>query len=306
MIPKLLVISGPTATGKTALAVKLAQKFNGELISADSRQIYRGLDIGTGKDHPQKVNIHLIDIVNPDQHFSAFDYRRLALPLIREIQHRQKLPIIVGGTGFYINSLIGGPTDTYHIKPNKILRFFLNRFSLKLLQLTLKTLDFQTFNLLNRSDLANPRRLIRKIEISLSKKTCYVLPITNYDILHISLTAPNSFLYPCIDHRVDQRLKMGLLDEIKNLLKKYKWSDPGLNTIAYKEFRPVSPFLQGGIKGGFVGAAAAALNRWRFHEHAYARRQKTWFKKQKNIIFIDITRPCFPTEVFKLVDKWYN
>jgi len=299
MSNKLLVVSGPTATGKTALAVKLAKKFNGELISADSRQVYRGMDIGTGKDHPKNVKIHLVDVVNPDQNFSAFDYRRLVLPLIQQIWNRRKLPIIVGGTGFYINSVIAGPTDTYHIKPNKILRFFLNKFSLKLLQSTLKFLDFQTFNLLNRSDSANPRRLIRKIEIKLFSHgiTDYRLPITNYNLLHLSMTATNRILFSRIDQRVEDRLNLGQLAEIKNLLTKYHWSDPGLKVSAYASFQKY--FTQ---KEDY----STAVLKWKFAEHRDARRQKTWFKKRTNIIFIDITRPCFPAEVFKLVSRWYN
>jgi len=117
-INKLLIISGPTATGKTALAVKIAKKFNGELISADSRQIYRGMDIGTGKDHSQNVTIHLIDIINPNQSFSVAQYRQLALEKISEIQSQNKLPIIVGGSGQYIDSIIN-PQPTFSVKPKK-------------------------------------------------------------------------------------------------------------------------------------------------------------------------------------------
>jgi len=296
---KLLMVSGPTATGKTALAIKLAKKFNGELISADSRQIYRGMDIGTGKDHPKDVKIHLIDIIDPNQAFSVAQYRDLALEKIIEIQKKNKLPIIVGGTGQYIDSLIN-PQPTFSVKPNKILRFFLNKFPLNLLQLTLKTFDFKTFNSLNHSDSANPHRLIRKIEIFFSGRDVLQNVSTKYDYLHISLTAPNDYLYPRIDRRVDSRLKMGLLDEIKNLLKKYKWSDPGLNSLAYRDFR------QSFVETPYMASLQPNIDTWRFHEHAYMRRQKTWFKKIPHVIFFDISEPNFSRKIIKTIDGWYN
>ena len=120
---KLLIISGPTASGKTALAVKLATKFNGELISSDSRQIYKYLDIGVGKDHPKDVQIHLIDLIEPNQKFSVSQFRKLAIDLISEIQAKNKLPILVGGSGFYIDAVINSKYNTLSIKPNLLLRF---------------------------------------------------------------------------------------------------------------------------------------------------------------------------------------
>jgi len=292
---KLLIISGPTATGKTALAVKMAKLYDGELISADSRQIYRGLDIGTGKDHPENINIHLIDIINPDRSFSVAQYRQLAIKKITEIRAQNKLPILVGGSGQYIDAVIN-PRSTFSIKPNKLLRYFLNKLSVLYLQKIYSFLDNKNFILLNNSEKNNPHRLIRKIEMFLSFKS----PLSKgdaqraegFDTLHISLTAPNSYLYPQIDKRVEKRLKLGLTDEIKNLLKKYSWSDPGFNTLAYKEFK--------------TGFDQKNINIWRFNEHAYARRQKTWFKKITPITYIDITENNYPQQVIELVEKWYN
>ncbi len=297
-LPKLLIISGPTATGKTALAVKLAQKFNGQLISADSRQIYRGMDVGTGKDHPTNTPIHLVDIINPNQLFSAAQYHQLALNIIHQVWQANKLPIIVGGTGQYIDAIIN-PQPTFVVPPNHILRFFLNRFPLSFLQLILKTLDFKTFNSLNHSDSSNPHRLIRKIEINISNKISRSPSILQgrgmgggFDVLHISLTAPNQFLYQRIDQRVDQRLKQGLFDEIKILIRKYHWSDPGLNCLAYKEFK--------------TGFTQKNVDTWRFHEHSLARRQKTWFKAQPNINFIDITKPNFEPQIIALISNFIS
>lgn len=289
---KLLIVSGPTATGKTALAVKLAKKFNGELISADSRQIYQDMNIGTGKDHPGDLKIHLIDIINPNQSFSVAQYCQLALEKIKKIKSKNKLPIIVGGTGQYIDSIIN-PQPTFSIKPNKILRFFLNKFSTFHLQKLYAFLDLKSFLLLNNSEKNNPHRLIRKIEIYFFRRdSINAVPIPNFNILHLSLTAPNDFLYQKIDQRVQTRLNNGLFVEIENLLKKYHWSDPGLNTLAYKEFK--------------TGFTPENINRWRFDEHRLARRQKTWFKSQSSITFLDITRPDFCQQAITLVQKWYN
>lgn len=288
---KLLIISGPTATGKTNLAIKMAKKFNGELISADSRQIYRGMNIGTGKDHSPDIVVHLIDIIYPNETFSVAQYRQLALMKINQIWSENKLPIIVGGTGQYIDSLIN-PQPTFSIKPNKILRFFLNKLPVKYLQLIYKCLDKNSFLKLNNSDINNPHRLIRKIEIKLSNKKTNNSVKNNYNCLHLSLTAPNQILYERIDARVQTRLDAGLFDEIKNLLKKYPWSSPGLNTLAYKEFS--SGFNQKNI------------DKWRFDEHSYARRQKTFFKKLTPIYFLDIANSDFSKKAFNLVKEWYN
>jgi len=302
MSKKLLIISGPTATGKTNLAIKLAKKFNGELISADSRQIYHGLDIGTGKDHPKNIKIHLIDLISPDQSFSVAQYQKLAFQKITEIHKKNKLPIIIGGTGQYIDAIINPNKSTYSIKPNKFLRYFLNKLSTPTLQKIYKILDKNNFESLNNSEKHNPHRLIRKIEIKLSfsvetRRRHVSTKKPNFDFLHLSLTAPTSFLYPRINIRVEKRLNLGLLDEIKKILKQFSWSDPGLNTLAYKEF-----------KNYFNNNSSLpeSIKKWTFDEHAYARRQLTWFKKQKNISFIDISQSKYQSKIFTKVNKWYN
>jgi len=290
---KLLIISGPTASGKTALAVKLATKFNGELISSDSRQIYKYLDIGVGKDHPKDVQIHLIDLIEPNQKFSVSQFRKLAIDLISEIQAKNKLPILVGGSGFYIDAVINSKYNTLSIKPNLLLRFILFKLPVKFLQQLLKIIDQKTLLKLNNSDLNNPIRLVRKIEISLSpfpqreKRRSR----EGFDYLHLSLTAPRQYLYDRIDARVESRLKLGHIKELKSLLKKYKWSDPGLKISAYKVFNTIVSLDQ--IK-----------QKWKYAEHRDARRQLTWFKKYTRGIFIDITNPNYQKEVFKIVNKF--
>lgn len=300
MSPKipLLVISGATATGKTSLAVTLAKKFNGQLISADSRQIYRGLNIGTGKDHPPDMSIALIDIKNPDQNFSVSNFHRLASKHIKKIHHSGHLPIVVGGTGYYLKSLFS--PQFVPVPPHHLFRKICNRLPLSFIQFANFLLNHRQYRSLNNSEKYNRHRLIRKLEISIFPRS---LPppvsIPDYNSLHLCLVAPPSFLFKRIDQRIKQRLAAGLLKEIKNLLKKYRWSDPGLNTLAYKEFLPY--FAKPTIKN-----KKQALKLWRQDEHAYARRQLTWFKKQNNLEFFDINIPSFPASAINLVSKWYN
>jgi tRNA dimethylallyltransferase len=303
---KLLIISGPTATGKTDLAIKLAKKFDGELISADSRQLYKGMDIGTGKDHPKNIKIHLVDIIKPNESFSVANYQKQAKEKIKDIQSKGKLPIIVGGTGLYINSIIDGKTDTFLVKPNRLLRFVLNRVPTSFIQNIYRIINPKDFSQLNNSEKNNPHRLIRKIEIKLFSKKSLLLKgdLEGFDYFHITLTAPNDFLYKRIDNRVEKRLKMGLLKEIKDLLNKYNWSDPGLNTLAYKEFMPYFKSHTSGEK--LEELKNESINRWKFDEHAYARRQKTWFKKSNNTLVVDISKNDIFQNILEATAQWYN
>jgi tRNA dimethylallyltransferase len=313
MSKKILIISGPTATGKTDLAVELAKKYNGEIVSCDSCQIYKSLDIGTGKDQPDKTPIHLVDLINPDQKFSVAQFQKAGLEIIQKLHSQNKLPILVGCSGFYLDSLINPNYNTFSIKPNKILRFILNKLSVKTLQKIYKFLDPKNFSKLNHSDINNHYRLTRKIEIKLSKKSPSLSREglgVGFDILHISLTAPLDFLYQRIDQRVQKRLDIGFLDEIKNLLKKYSWSDPGLQIGAYQCLKPyfqnkkITPFYQGKLSEGLRGL----IQKWQYAEHSDARRQSTYLKSryQKKAIFFDITIPTFKDQIFKLISKWYN
>ncbi len=313
MFNKLLIISGPTATGKTDLAVKIAKKYNGELVSGDSCQIYKGMDIGTGKDQPEETPIHLIDIITPDQKFSVADFQKVALKTIKEIQSRNKLPILVGCSGFYIDSVINPNYNTFSIKPNKFLRFILNRFSVKTLQKIYKFLDRQNFSKLNHSDINNHYRLSRKIEIKLFSKNNQnsKLKIENFDLLHISLTAPLDFLYKRIDARVQKRIDIGFFDEIKTLLKKYKWSDPGMQIAAYQCLKPYFdyqkkfPFHQRGKPEG-KEILSSCLQKWSYAEHSDARHQSCWFKSRPNVYFFDITNKDFVKNINSKITKWYT
>ncbi|MGI5841328.1 MAG: tRNA (adenosine(37)-N6)-dimethylallyltransferase MiaA [Patescibacteria group bacterium] len=296
---KLLIISGPTATGKTHLAANIAQKIKGELVSADSRQLYKYMDIGTGKDRPTGVVIHLLDIIEPSCPFSVAQYQRLAFDKVREVLDKKRLPIVVGGTPQYIDAFINPVKETFSVKPSWPLRRLLNIMPLRLLQKILMSLDPESYKSLNRSDENNPRRLIRKIELKLFHHPSTVIEFPKYDIFHINLTAPNNVIYERIDRRVAERLKSGLMAEIKNLKNIYSWADPGMNTLAYKEFKEYfrDPSFQ---------KLNAAIERWKYDEHAYFRRQKTFFRKIPSDVVIDVTDPQKIRTINNKVLEWYN
>ncbi len=301
---KLLVICGPTATGKTALAIELAKKFNGEIISADSRQVYKGMDIGTGKDISEfstnNVPVWLLDIVNPDYKFSVADYAECAHRVIHDIQKRGKLPIMVGGTGFYIKGAVDG-IDTLGITPDWELRQKLSHLGVEELQEELKKIDARRLKDMNESDRNNPRRLIRAMEIAQSsnlKIPSSKLTTKQEDLLMIGLKAPYEVLYQRINKRVDERVKEGVQEEIRKLLKRgYAWKNSALGTtIGYQEWQPV-----------FEGREQTEeiIKKWKFAEHGYARRQLTWFKADKRIKWFEISQEGWQEKLAKTAEKWY-
>ena len=299
MPKKILIISGPTATGKTDLAVELAKKYNGELVSTDSCQIYKGLDIGTGKDQPDETPIHLVDTITPDQKFSVAQFQQAGLEIINKLHSQNKLPILVGCSGFYLDSLINPNYNTFSIKPNKLWRLISKRLSVRTLQKIDKVLDPKNFSKLNNSDINNHYRLTRRIEIKLSLKNKNKTNNQYFNILHISLIAPLDFLYDRIDKRVQKRINIGFFNEIKNLLRKYSWDSPGLQIAAYQCLRPYFESNKD---------LETCLQKWRYAEHSDARRQSTYFKSRylNNANFFDITSPLFKDKIFTLLSKWYN
>ncbi|MFH1325941.1 MAG: tRNA (adenosine(37)-N6)-dimethylallyltransferase MiaA, partial [Candidatus Falkowbacteria bacterium] len=235
-LPKLIVILGPTATGKTKLAVSLAKKFNGEIISADSRQIYKGMDIGTGKDLKEygKIKHHLIDIIKPNKDFNVAKYKKLALKIIKDIQTRGKVPFLVGGTGLYISAIVDN-YDIPAVKPNKKIRKRLKKLNLLNKIKLLKKLDPDALEFI---DINNPRRIDRALEVCLTGKKFSVLrkkgkPLFN--TLQIGLTFPKNVLDKRINQRVDRMIKDGLVNEVKRLKKKYRINSVLSQIIGYPE-----------------------------------------------------------------------
>ncbi len=278
---KVLIVCGPTATGKTALAAKLAKKFKGELISADSRQVYKGMDIVTGKDRPKGVIIHGLDLVLPNEEFSAAHFVKFSRALINQISKKKKLAIIVGGTGLYLNSLVN-PPKTLQVKPDWGLRKKLEKKTISELQRQLIRLNPARFEKMNHSDQLNSRRLIRAIEVSLRRQSSQVAKTVfneNYDALWIGLTADKKTLDKKIAQRVRARLKAGAIKEWQKLKAKYRRDLPSMSGIGYKELPDVAA--------------------WTRAEQQYARRQLTYFKKNKAIHWN-------PDDIAKLVSAWYT
>jgi len=285
MTKKIIVIVGPTAVGKSALAVRLAKKLNGEVISADSRQVYRGLNIGTGKITKKEmagVPHHLLDVIDPRKQFSVADFVRFGREKIAAIFSRNHIPIICGGTGFYISALLGeislSPTP-----PNLKLRQKLTKKSAVELFAILEKLNPPRAAKIDRH---NPRRLIRAIEIAKSKEKkvepffrSKVQPFKNFEIQKIGLILPPDKLKEKIHARLLARLRKGMIAETKKL-----HHPPAGGGLSWKrmeelglEYRYIARYLQNKMtKDEMVKKLETEI--WR-----YAKRQMTWFKRDKNI-----------------------
>ena len=332
---KILYIVGPTATGKTSLALKLARKYNGDLISADSRQVYRGMDIGTGKDIPinfqfsifnfqknkkdgyytdGKMRIWGLDLVEPDEEFSVVNYVRFAVPVIQQIWQDEKLPIIVGGTGLYIRALIRDLPEIF-IPQNKKLRQKLYSMSVRELQKSLAKLNITKFNSMNESDRQNPRRLVRAIEIGNWKSSVIshqssvnkIEEILSSDKLLISLTAEREEIYRRIDQRVEERVKQGIVKEIQSLLAKgYTWELPAFSALGYDIWQEYIVKRSKRSETEQKKLKQEIIQKWKLNEHQYARRQMTWFKKELGIEWFDVSDFHYADYILKEVGKWYN
>lgn len=277
---KLIVILGPTGSGKSDLAIKLAKKFRGEIISADSRQIYQEMDIGTAKiTKKEMANIphYLIDIIKPNQEFTLADYKTKAVKIIKNIQKQDKLPFLVGGTGLYIQSIVDN-LKIPKIKPDKKLRIKLEKLPNQKLFNKLEKLDLDALKII---DINNKRRMIRALEVCLITKKPFSQqrkkgqPI--FSILQIGLKIDKKDLEQKINKRTNQIIKNGLIKEVKNLIKKYGAKPYSMSGIGYKE---IIPYLQNKIK---LEQAKELIN---IHTRQYARRQITWFKRDKEIKWI--------------------
>jgi len=283
---KIIVILGPTATGKSELAIKIAKKFNAEIISADSRQVYKGLDIGTEKisrKERQGVKHHLIDIADPKKIYTVVQYQKAAKKILKQISQKGKIPIICGGSGLYIDALI------YDYKlpavvPQKGLRKRLEKKSTEELLKMLQGLDPERAADI---DPCNPRRLIRALEIVL--KTGRPVPKIEkqspYQALKIGLKKSANQLRRLIRQRLKKTLKKGLVEEVKKLHREgLSWKR--LNTLGL-EYRLAANYLRGLIScEEMTGQMERKIRR-------YAKRQMTWFKKDKDIIWISNPQKAF-------------
>ena len=297
---RLLVICGPTATGKTSLGIYLAKKFNGEIVSADSRQVYKNMDIGTGKEWGEDVKIWGYDLVSPKNEFSVSRYLKFANKTIVDIERRGKLPMLVGGTGLYVKSVVDG-IQTVNIPRNKKLRKNLEIMDTNQLYEHLSQLDSFKAGSMNSSDKKNPRRLIRAIEVAMWNIDNFKKPgsrvTKTFDTLFIGLTAKPEFLENKINIRVEERIKRGFGDEVKKLIDSgVDWNDQSMMSLGYRQWRD---YYEGAIDRDTV------TGEWKKEERKYARRQMIWWKKDPRINWFDIQLPEYQKKVEKLVEKWY-
>jgi len=285
----LLVLIGPTAVGKTGHSIEIAKKWNGEIISGDSMQVYRGMDIGTAKITPEEmqgIEHHLIDVADPDQLFSAADFQAHAREKIAEIQTRGKLPFIVGGTGLYIESLLynfafseGGADEAFREEQ----RGFLALHGPQALHDRLRQVDPASAERLHPHD---DRRIIRALEIfhltgiRLSEQLANQHKESPYELILIGLTMDRALLYQRIEARVDSMLAGGFLAEVEALNQRYRWDLPAMMGLGYKE---MGLYLRGELT---FDAAVVLLKKNTRH---YAKRQLSWFRHMSEIAWVDVT-----------------
>lgn len=272
-----IAIVGATASGKTAYAIELAKKIDGEIVSADSRYVYKGFDIGTAKptkDEQEGIPHHLIDIVEPEFEYSAGLYKKDASKIIQEIHSRGKTPIVTGGTGLYIDILLKN-YDLPQIEANHSLRDELKQLDTEELFAKLKKMDTEASEIIDQND---RKKIIRAIEIIQATgkplKETRGIEESPYTIEWIGKNHDRKTLYARIDKRVDIMLEMGLIDETKNLLKKHGSIPNLVNTIGYRE---ITSYLNGNCS---LEEATELLKK---NTRNYAKRQLTWFRRNEEI-----------------------
>lgn len=316
---KILVILGPTASGKTGIGIKLAKKFDGEVVACDSRQVYKGLDIGSGKLPGERilyqkgegswevdgVTIHLYDLIDATKRFGLFEYLKIAGKTINEISTREKLPIVVGGTGLYLRSLLYG-FSSWGIGVDEDMRKELEGVELQIVQEKLKTLSPTIFESLNDSEKKNKRRLIRKIELLESSKPGFEGLINNdnfkglaekFKVLKIGLTLPRPEITRKIDERFEDWIDEGLIEEGGRLV------ESGVSLERLKEIGLQYGLLADLFNGKISVEEFKSLGKRVIRQ--YAKRQMTWFKREKDVIWIDVTQKNWLEMVEKVVDEWY-
>lgn len=287
---KLLIICGPTATGKTKLALDLAHQLNGELISTDSRQVYKNFDALTGKDRSEagSTPIWMYDVIDVGSDFSVSQYAHMAQHIIDDIQKRGKLPIAVGGTGLYLKALTQA-LPLIHVPPNINLRQKFQNQPKEVLQKELQKRDGEKWKQMNQSDKNNPRRLIRALEIAQSGITPHDSTHSS-DVLWIGLTAAQDILEKRISNRIEERWEKAT-SEVKSL---------GQRSLPILGFLEIQQYLAGTL------TKEEAMRQWITKERQYAKRQFTWFKKQSAIHWLDITSPRFHEDALALATSWYT
>lgn len=298
----LLVLVGPTAVGKTELSLRLAARFDGEIVSADSRLFYRGLDIGTAKptqEQRQRIPHHLVDIAEPDQTVTLGAYQDMAYAAIEEIRRRNRLPILVGGTGQYVMAIIEG-WGIPRVEPHPTLRKALRNLPRQELHRWLGALDPQAADKIHPN---NARRVIRALEVTLISGR----PVTElqqktpppYDILVIGLRAEREVLYERIDRRVERMMAAGLLEELKALREAgYGPRLPAMSGLGYQQ---LWAYLRG------ESTLEEAVQRIKYETHRLVRHQNNWFgEDDPRINWFDVSDRANFSQIAHFVEEWLH
>ena len=286
--PKVIVICGPTASGKTALSIELAKRINGEIVSADSMQIYKDMDIGSAKvtkEEMQGIKHYLVDCVSPDERYSVANYKLDAKKAIEEILKKGKTPIVVGGTGLYIDALIY-EIEYQDIKINESYRKELESIKqnqgLEVLYERAVKIDPEAMKKISPNDSKRIMRVLEIYEATGKNKTEQEaesrLKEIPYNYKVFAITMDREKLYERINKRVDIMIENGLIEEVKELLKKYKEFPTAMQALGYKE---VKEYLDGKL------TKQEMIDKIKQESRRYAKRQLTWFRKNKQTIWID-------------------
>mgnify|MGYP003289404355 CR=1 FL=1 len=289
MKPKVVVIVGPTASGKTALSIELAKKLDGEIISSDSMQIYKDMDIGTAKvtkEEAQGIKHYLVDFVSPDQRYTVSDFKKDAEAAIKEILEKGKVPIVVGGTGLYVNSLIYG-IEYQDMKideeyRNELMNRAEDPVELEKMWNEANAIDPDAMQKISKND---KKRIVRVLEIFKSTgKTKTEHEILSrqkgveYDYKVFGISMDREKLYERINLRVDLMIEAGLEDEVRNLLNKYNEFPTAMQGLGYKE---VKEYFDG------ILTREEMIEKIKQESRRYAKRQLTWFRRNEEIIWLD-------------------
>ena len=298
-----IAILGPTASGKSSLALKVAKKFGCEIVNCDSRQVYKEMNIGTakpGEKERQEIKHHLYDLITPDQKYSAGDYVNDASKTVKKISSHGHIPLLTGGTGFYFNAISQGlPKADKDPVIAKDLQKQYEAKGLKFLVQRLEKLDSQAYATI---DLNNPRRVLRALEVILMTNKPFaenlpVKPLLNAVFLPVIVTRPRLTLHNRIEKRVEQMFQMGLEKEVANLFEKYGSQAPGLNSIGYAEW---IDYFSNRKKINEV------FNEIVINSRQYARRQEIWFRKRPGKPMHDLEKQIDYNKIFAEIENFLN
>lgn len=290
---KVIVITGPTAVGKTKLSIELAKRYNGEIINADAVQVYKGLDIGSAKvteEEKEGIPHHLFDIKEVDEEYTIYHYQKDCRKLIKEVQGRGKTPILVGGTGLYIKAAL----YDYKLTEEKETNTYDNLTDEELYN---KLLEVDKDIVIDKN---NRRRLIRALNYHKENNKSINTNTTNkllYDAIFIGLTTDRRILYDKINNRVDIMIKDGLLNEVKAFYDKNVRTKPLLNAIGYRE---IYSYFDGNI------SLEEAINKIKQNSRHYAKRQYTFFNHQLPIVWFETNYNNFNNTVEEVIDYIEN